>query len=281
MKYRYAYKSSDGVRHEADIEASSRDEVFESLRREGIRPIKVVASDGSKANGEIRVMGIPIRIFIVTLILAVVLAVAGTWAIKGNRKAPPPVVITKVEVKQESQSLTRQAMPLPRQEIHGSRRRLEIAPTNLFASTLETYLSKFAEPGRSVDIHKVPTALPDTKELIALLDRPIYFTSDEYTEYIDLKRITAGIKLEMKAFVEGGDSAEDYINALIDRQSQELAHREKAERRLQEMVAQCSDLAKPYAYWLKANAQLQSMGIYPLPLPDALRDYQFNLNLDE
>ena len=29
-----------------------------------------------------------------------------------------------------------------------------------------------------------------------------------------------------------------------------------------------------YDYWLKANAQLQSMGIYPIPLPDALRGYQ-------
>ncbi len=36
-----------------------------------------------------------------------------------------------------------------------------------------------------------------------------------------------------------------------------------------------------YSYWLKANAQLQSMGIYPLPLPDILRGYESTLELDE
>ena len=46
MKYTYAYKTSDGVRHEAAIEAKSRDEAFELLRGQGIRPIKVVAPDG-------------------------------------------------------------------------------------------------------------------------------------------------------------------------------------------------------------------------------------------
>ena len=43
-------------------------------------------------------------------------------------------------------------------------------------------------------------------------------------------------------------------------------------------------LAKPkdaYAYWLKANASLKSMGIYELPLPPALHGYQAGLDLDE
>ena len=51
MKYIYAYKSSDGSRHEASMDAESREAVFEVLRKKGIRPIKVVAGDGSKANG--------------------------------------------------------------------------------------------------------------------------------------------------------------------------------------------------------------------------------------
>ena len=51
MKYTYAYKTSDGKRHEAAMEAASREAVFESLRAKGIKAIKVVAADGSKANG--------------------------------------------------------------------------------------------------------------------------------------------------------------------------------------------------------------------------------------
>ena len=52
MRYTYAYKTPDGVRHEDSMDASSREEVFVELRKRGIKAIKVVASDGSKANGE-------------------------------------------------------------------------------------------------------------------------------------------------------------------------------------------------------------------------------------
>ena len=54
MKYTYAYKTSDGTRHEGAMEAPSREKVFEELRSRGIKAIKVVAGDGSKANGETR-----------------------------------------------------------------------------------------------------------------------------------------------------------------------------------------------------------------------------------
>ena len=59
MKFLYAYKTSDGARHEATIEAKSRDEVFEMLRGQGIRPIKVVAPDGDAARkpGRMAMMG--------------------------------------------------------------------------------------------------------------------------------------------------------------------------------------------------------------------------------
>ena len=54
MKYTYAYKTSDGVRHEDSMNAASREEVFTALRAKGIKAIKVVAADGLKANGEVR-----------------------------------------------------------------------------------------------------------------------------------------------------------------------------------------------------------------------------------
>lgn len=54
MKYIYAYKTSDGTRHEEAMEAESREAVFVALREKGIKAIKVIAADGSKANGELR-----------------------------------------------------------------------------------------------------------------------------------------------------------------------------------------------------------------------------------
>ena len=39
--WRYAWKSSDGSRHEGTIDAETRDGAFAALRERGIRPIKV------------------------------------------------------------------------------------------------------------------------------------------------------------------------------------------------------------------------------------------------
>ena len=82
MKYTYAYKTSDGTRHEAAMEANSRDEVFEALRGRGIRPIKVVAADGSKANGEVR----GLRKRAVFALVAIAALVAGVVAYLGGER---------------------------------------------------------------------------------------------------------------------------------------------------------------------------------------------------
>ena len=294
MKYTYAYKTSDGVRHEAAMEAASREEVFEALRAKGIRAIKVVAADGSKANGaengrRTAAIWIAALVSAALLVSAAFVAVA-PWRRGGRDVAQPSRLPTQTPPTQPTQptpaqgrdALRRVAIPLPRQEIQGNRRRLEIAPTNLFETALETYLSRYAEPGREVESAARPQGFADEKSLLAALDAPVYFADDEFTEFVDLKRITAGIKREMADFIRGGDTAGEYYDALDARQRQEAGLRAKAERRLGELTAAGEKgQSKAYDYWLKANAQLRSMGIYPLPLPDALRDYAATLDLDE
>ena len=41
MTFIYTYKTSDGVRHEAEIDAKRREDAFAALRAQGIRPIRV------------------------------------------------------------------------------------------------------------------------------------------------------------------------------------------------------------------------------------------------
>ena len=55
MKFTYTYRSSDGERHAAEVEAESRDAAFAKIRTElGIKPIKVVAAeDGSGASSNV------------------------------------------------------------------------------------------------------------------------------------------------------------------------------------------------------------------------------------
>ena len=44
-RFIYAYKTSDGIRHESWMEAETKEKVFEQLRKVGIRPIKVIDPD--------------------------------------------------------------------------------------------------------------------------------------------------------------------------------------------------------------------------------------------
>lgn len=86
MKFTYAYKTSDGVRHEDSIEAKSRDEVFATLRGRGIRAIKVFAADGSKANGEMR--GVRKRVLFAAAVFAAVVAGSAVYWLKPYQQQP-------------------------------------------------------------------------------------------------------------------------------------------------------------------------------------------------
>ena len=159
--------------------------------------------------------------------------------------------------------------------------------------------------------HPAPvSAKPTEAEFRACLREPIRVASNELTEHIDLKRIVSGMKREMRAYLAGGGTVDGYLAELEKRQRLEISYRERAEQKLNELLSNVngqadrstgddghdkrdppagrarsentSDALKAaYAYWLKANAQLQAMGIYPLALPDALRSYQMSFDIDE
>ena len=157
---------------------------------------------------------------------------------------------------------------------------------------------------------------PSEAEFAASLKEPIRIASTDFTEVVDLKRIVTGMKREMRAYLAGGGTVDGYLVELEKRQRLEVSYRERAEQKLNELLVAASGqaarstdgrdrrdppagrgrarspsaplsentsdaLKAAYAYWLKANAQLQAMGIYPLALPDALRSYQMSLDIDE
>ena len=79
MRYEYAYKTPDGVRHVEEMDAPSREAVFESLRAKGIKAIKVVAQDGSRSNGEVRVIGVKKRVAFAAALLALLAGASLMW----------------------------------------------------------------------------------------------------------------------------------------------------------------------------------------------------------
>lgn len=281
-KFVYYWKTPDNARHEGEIDAPDREVAFARLRERGIRAIKVEPKGWETGHGY---RGVRKRAVAACLIAAVaVTGVVAFWG--GTRSAAPGEGVVVIDTPQGPVT-SQVAQPLARQQIPGDRFRLTHLPTNLFNSAAEMMLARYAEPGRPFG--DVPFVA--TNEFAAALKEPIRIASNEFTEYVDLKRIVTGMKREMKAYLAGGGTVEQYLAELTKRQRLEIAYREKAERRLEELLpakpaaktggASSSDaLSAAYAYWLKANAQLKSMGIYELPLPDELRTYQQTVDLD-
>ena len=241
------------------MDAESRDAVFAALRAKGIRAIKVTAADGSKANGEIR--GVRKRVLAASVVAAALAAGALAFVV-ANRDAEG--LTFRVTA----------ARPLPRQEIHGDRSRIDGAAEKLFATKAERFLARFAEPGRAFSAPECDW--PSKAEFEAVLGRPVRIAENEFTEHIDLKRMVEWMKREMRGYLRGSGYVSGYVRDLMKRQQMEIDQREKFRKHLDELVSQGlkasdpSGLSTAYGYWLKANAQLQSMGIHPLPLPDAL-----------
>ena len=329
MKFTYTYRSSDGQRHTAEIEAESRDAAFARVRTElGIKPIKMVAEGESGAGRAASVSAAP-RGGVwrrPALVAAVVLFVAvlggGAWWLQRPKRESPTVngESQNVESDQPITIATPQgpvtlhmATPLPRQMIPGDRKRIAEAAST-FKYPAEAWLARYAEPGRQLPatIETPPAALaashatrPPPTDFEVALREPIRLASTDFTEVVDLKRIVSGMKREMRAYLAGGGTVDGYLAELEKRQKLEVSYRERAEQKLNDMLngqdarspsatggtpvvpasgqdARGRDSLKAaYAYWLKANAQLQAMGIYPLALPDALRSYQMSLDIDE
>ncbi|MBQ6010558.1 MAG: hypothetical protein IJL17_18655 [Kiritimatiellae bacterium] len=293
MLFTYTYRSSDGQRRTAEIEAESRDAAFERVRAElGIKPIKVVAA--VESGGALGERALPNGrdkrdrwIWGAAILAAAILAASvGAWWLLTGRAARPEAAPYQVMTPQGAVTVS-VATPLPRQTIPGDRRRIEVGRDTIFTNTAERLLARFAEPGRTVAASE--GAKPTDAEFAACLREPIRIASTDFTEVVDLKRIVSGMKREMRAYIAGGGTVEQYLAELEKRQRLEISYRENAEKRLAEMLngqdarspGGRDSLKAAYAYWLKANAQLQAMGIYPLALPDALRSYQMSLDIEE
>lgn len=258
------------------MNASSREEVFHLLRKKGIKAIKVVAADGSKANGEVR--GIRKRVVVaVAISFSVISAILVYLFLSTFNKGSIPKEIedSSIEV-----SLSN-AIALPRQEIQGDRQRI-IKASQCFTNKVDIFFAKFAEPGRSVVVNEAD--IPSADEIKLALQNPIQTSNNELTETIDLKRIVVGIRRELRIYTQSGGSIKAFIHELINRQEAESTIRKRAEVRLAELLNKppsATKLSEAYTFWLTANAKLGSMGIYQIPLPEILREYQIKLNLED
>ena len=250
MKYTYAYKSSDGARHEASMEAESREAVFEALRKDGIRPIKVVAADGSKANGEVR--GVRKRVVAVIVVAsALAVGVAVHLSLQSRRS------LASLETSLFDSEQTR------RQVIGDSAiidKGIATGWSDVFPEEGERFFASFAIPGV-----KAGQRNTTVEELNAALGRHIRPSDSDGMEARQIKSMVEGMKAEARAYIAAGGNIVEYGKRLTERQDAEIAIYERTKAEIDE--ARKTLLQDDFfARWEERNDRLRNLGIKLVPL---------------
>ena len=259
MKYTYAYKTSDGARHEAAMEAESREAVFAALRARGIKAIKVVAADGSKANGEVKgakVAKTAMAIVGFTAVASVLVLSFALYAFFAAKKTSESVIIST-----------------PRHQIYGDPATMEGLERGDFAAHLprigDQMLAVFAQPGKLMCAKGVNPRLLDAAMEAAFVayakdelaaKRDIAIDAGEARELRELKQIVNGMREEMREYLANGNGTpRSYWRRLNERTAQEIQIYERTRRELEKETSE--------EVWEQKNDALRRLGLRTIPNP--------------
>lgn len=243
MKYTYAYKTPDGIRHEASMNASSREEVFSTLRRQGIKAIKVVASDGSKANGEVR--GVRKRV-VVSLLFTVALIVGGV-AYFGGTHSNEDVAVSQLQTDQTRRQIIGDVGVIEKGILTGW--------SEVFELEGDRFLASFAIPGVKPGQRNTSEA-----EFMRALESANEVKSSDSLEVRQIKAMVEGMKNEARSYLRAGGSVLEYGKRLTERQDAEIAIYERAKAELKRAKDTMSS-DKYLDLWEERNNQLRNLGI--------------------
>ena len=252
MKYTYAYKTSDGVRHEDSMNAASREEVFAELRKRGIKAIKVVAADGSKANGEVH--GVRKRV-VAALVAFVALGVGVVAYLGGTRTAG---VSAASDATFETDTTRRQVI--------GDAAIIEKGIRNgwgdVFELEGERFLASFAIPGV-----KAGQRNTSEKEFTAALENKCVVSETDSLEARQIKAMVEGMKNEARRYLAAGGTIVEYGKRLTERQDAEIAIYNRVKADIDKARATLSE-SDFMTYWEKRNDELRNLGIKTIGLSD-------------
>ena len=217
VRFRYSWKSSDGSRHVDEISAKSKEDAFALLRERGIKAIKVEPTgwrgifQGTKKRSA-------------ALIALVAAAVAGGVVFFGTertvaeRPRPRTIESNVVEVRVGK----RNAKPLPRKWFDLSLSAAELERT--FGRPSERFLARYARPGVRCGDVQMPKDVED--DLFETIDAPIVIEEGDARPIVLLKRIVAGIKVEVEIKLSSGEQPDKIVEWLNRRQEMEAAFRD-------------------------------------------------------
>ena len=104
---------------------------------------------------------------------------------------------------------------------------LDIAPTS---SASRTTVPAAPLTDETADIPAIAAMRPTDAEFEVALRNPIRIPETDFTEAVDLKRIVAKMKSDLRRYLADGGTIDGYIEEVVKRQKLEVSYREKAEK---------------------------------------------------
>ena len=256
------------------MNAASREEVFAELRKRGIKAIKVVAADGSKANGEVR----GIRKRAVAALVALAAVCAGVIAYFGGTRTAAVTAANS-------------AMFSPRHQIYGDPAIMEPIERGDFGGILsrdgDKMLAIFAQPGKLMCARGVNPRRLDKISLSDVgargqelgvrinaaqvfeayakdelgADKDIQIPAEDSREVRELKQIVNGMRDEMREYLANGNGTpRSYWRRLNERTLSEMQIYERTRRELEKET-------RP-EIWEQKNESLRILGLRTIPAPN-------------
>lgn len=259
MKFTYAYKTSDGIRHEDSMNASSREEVFETLRAKGIKAIKVVAADGSKANGAPPPHRYS-RLVFVAVLFAAVSGIVVAWHLGG--RVSSRAANNAIAEKNGSTIAVTFLTSFTRRQVIGDTAIIEKGIRTGWADVFwregDRFLASFAVPG-------VPAGQRNTseKEMRQALDGKVEPQPTDSIEVQQIKAMVKGMKEEARRYLAAGGTFVDYGKRLVERQEAEIAIYNRAKAELENTRTTMSQ--EEFDTLLEErNDELRNLGLRPV-----------------
>ena len=194
-----------------------------------------------------------------------------------TKNAAPMIDVPTFDVQNRmpSRNQMTNATPVARQQLRGTQARIERAlakgQRRIFVHDSECYLSNFAIPGEQVP--PTPYDKDTIADLMKALDEPIEVDMNADTEEdIQLKNIVQGMKEELREYLKGGGTVEQYLAELQKRQDREADYYSEAFQMVNKSSKE-EDPAMAYELWKRTNRHLEEKGIRTMPLPRRLRKF--------
>ena len=253
MKFRYGYRTKDNEKVEGVISATSREDVYAQLRREGRKPYMVEPLPGLLN----RLSGISKR-WLAIGVLAV-LAIALAVALGRARTLAAPQASTLDAV---LDSPTRRQ---PIGDVAIIDKGIREGWSDVFTLEGDRFLASFAVPGTPPAIRS--TTEEKLREALHCSPSPSTFTSDGL-EARQIRAMVSGMKQELREFIADGGTIKQYGKRLVQRQEAELGYYHRAKAELDRAIAEKRARNAINALIEKHNAALRKIGVKLLVLPD-------------